>query len=192
MKLNNNEKKTLKLLLNNSKTSDSEIATKLKISSVAVGKIRKKLERSVIDSYTVNLNYAKLGIQAFAIAIARLTEQGLEKGGLEVEQELMKNAHIISVYRIPKASSTHIILYGFKDLNELDSFFHSGKFNAKLHNIIETNELFTFSHNSLIKNNPTQLFQEVIDNFGEQIPEIKFDEIKKFKRRYNERGKLLG
>lgn len=183
MQLTKNEKETLKLLLNNSKSTDSEIASKLKISSVAVGKIRRKLESSVIESYTVNLNYAKLGIQAFAIAIAKLTEQGLEKGELEVEQELIKNSHIISVYRIPKASSTHIILYGFKDLNELDDFFHSSKFKAKLHDLIETNELFTFSHNSLIKNSPTQLFYEVIDSLGEQIPKIKFDEIQNFKRR---------
>jgi DNA-binding Lrp family transcriptional regulator len=183
MRLTNNEKKTLKLLLSNSKITDSDIASKLKISSVAVGKIRKKLEYSVIESYTVNLNYTKLGIQAFAIAIAKLTEQGLEKGELEVEQELIKNSHIISVYRIPKASSTHIILYGFKDLNELDNFFHSYKLKAKLHDFIETNELFTFSHNSLIKNNPIQLFQEVIDNFGEPVAEMKFDEIQNFKRR---------
>ncbi len=183
MKLTKNEKEILKLLLNNSKVTDSDIASKLKISSVAVGKIRRKLESSVIESYTVNLNYTKLGIQAFAIAIAKLTEQGMEKGDLEVEQELMKNAHIISVYRVPKASATHIILYGFKDLNELDNFFHAYKFKAKLHDLVETKELFTFSHNSLIKNSPTQLFYQVIDSLGEQSPKTKFDEIQNFKRR---------
>ena len=70
MMLSNNEKKVLKLLLKNPKISDSTMALKLKISSRAVGKIRRKLEKTVIDSYTLNLNYSKLGIHTFAIALA--------------------------------------------------------------------------------------------------------------------------
>jgi DNA-binding Lrp family transcriptional regulator len=183
MNLTENEKKTLKLLLNNSKVTDIQIASDLGISSVAVGKIRKKLESSVIESYTVNLNYAKLGIQVFAVAISKLTEKGMEKGELEVEQDLLKNPHIISVYRLPKASSTHILLYGFKDLNELDNFFHSFKYEQKLHELVNTNELFTFSHNGMIKNNPMQLFCKVIDDLEKKSPRYRFNEIQEFKKR---------
>jgi len=85
MKLTKNEKKALKLLLDNSRISDSEIASKLNISSQAVGKIRRKLESSIINSYSLNLNYSKLGIQTFAIAVAKLTKDGLDKGELEIE-----------------------------------------------------------------------------------------------------------
>jgi len=182
MKLTKNEKKTLKFLLNNSRVSDSEIASKLNISSVAIGKIRRKLESSVIDSYTLNLNYSKLGIQTFAIAVAKLTREGLDKGELEIEQKLLKNPHIINVYRIPKGSSTHIILYGFQDMNELDDFFHSVKMKQELHEFIETQDLFTFSHNSLIKNSPLQLFLKVIDNFGTNVSEMKFNELENFQK----------
>lgn len=155
------------------------------ISSQAVGKIRRKLEASVIDSYSLNLDYYKLGIRIFAISIAKLTKDGMDKGELEVEQYLLKNEHIISVYRIPKGSSTHIVLYGFQDMNELDSFFHSAEMKEELHNFIETQELFTFSHNSLVKDNPIQLFNKAIDNLGNgsRSPKIKFTEIEKFKRR---------
>ena len=183
MKLTQNEKKTLKLLLNNSRIPDSEIASKLNISSQAVGKIRRKLEASVIDSYSLNLNYSKLGIQTFAIAIAKLTKGGLDKGELEVEQKLLKNPHIISVYRIPQGSSTHIILYGFVDMAELDDFFHSPKIKNELHNFIETQDLFTFSHHSLIKNSPAQLFHKVINGLGTKVSQITFNEIEKFKER---------
>ena len=146
--------------------SDKEIAHQLNISSQAIGKIRRKLEATVIDSYNLNLNYRKLGIQTFAIAIAKLTKEGMERGELEVEQQLLKNPHIISVYRIPKGSSTHVVLYGFQDMNQLDDFFHSAEMKEILHDFIETQELFTFSHNSLIKNDPIQLFHNAIDNFG--------------------------
>lgn len=183
MKLTKNERETLKLLLNNSRISDSEIASKLGISSVAIGKIRRKLESSIIDSYTLNLNYSKLGIQTFAIAIAKLTREGLDKGELEIEQKLLKNPHIINVYRIPKGSSTHVILYGFQDMIELDNFFHSAKIKQELHSFIETQELFTFSHNSLIKNSPIQLFHKVIDDLGTNVSGIKFNELEKFKKR---------
>ena len=182
MKLTKNEKKTLKFLLDNSRISDSEIASKLNISSVAVGKIRRKLESSIIDSYTINLNYSKLGIQTFAIAVAKLTREGLDKGELEIEQKLLKNPHIINVYRVPKGSSTHIILYGFQDMIELDDFFHSTKVKQELHRFIETQDLFTFSHNSLIKNSPIQLFHKVIDNLGTKVSEMQFNELENFKK----------
>ena len=182
MKLTKNERKTLKLLLNNARISDSEVALKLNISSQAVGKLRRKLESSVIDSYTINLNYFKLGIQTFAIAIARITQKGLNKGELEVEQNLLTNPHIINVYRLPKGSSTHILLYGFRDVNELDNFFHSPKIRKELHDFIETQELFTFSHNSLIKNDPSRLFHKIIDSIGDHN-NIKFGESEKFKKR---------
>ncbi len=182
-KLTNNEKKTLKLLLVNSRVTDSEIALKLKISSQAVGKIRKKLESSVIDSYSLNLNYAKLGIQTFAISIAKLTKEGLDKGELEVEQKLLNNSHIISAYRIPKGGSTHIILYGFQDMTELDNFFHSPNIKQELHNFIETQDLHTFSHHSLVKNNPVQLFHKVIDELGTKPSRVVFNGFKKFEKR---------
>ncbi len=171
-------------MLKNSRVTDSEIASQLKISSQAVGKIRRKLEKTVIDSYTLNLDYYKLGVRIFAISIAKLTKEGMDRGELEVEDYLLKNPHIVNVYRIPKGSSSHIILYGFQDMNELDDFFHSSEMKENLHNYIETQELFTFSHNSLIKNSPMQLFYKAIDNIGDsRDPEIKFSELEKFKRR---------
>jgi len=183
MRLTRNEKKTLKLLLNNARIPDSEIASQLNISSQAIGKIRRKLESTLITSYTLNLSYSKLGIQTFAIAIAKLTKEGLDKGELEIEQKLLGNPHIINVYRVPKGSSTHIILYGFKDMNELDNFFHSAQTKQELHNFIETQDLFTFSHNSLIKDSPIQLFHKAIDNFGTKASHLKFNEIEMFKKR---------
>jgi DNA-binding Lrp family transcriptional regulator len=144
MILTKNEKKTLKLLLLNSRMNDSDIASELGISSQAVGKIRKNLESTVIDSYTLNINYSKLGITTFAIAIAKLTKEGLHKGQLEVEQELLSIPHVINVYRIPKLSATHIILYGFSDLKELENFFYSPKISKQLHTYLETQEFIPF------------------------------------------------
>jgi DNA-binding Lrp family transcriptional regulator len=183
LKLTKNEKKTLKLLIENAKISDSAIAAKLKISSQAVGKIRKKLESTLIDSYTIHLNYSKLGIKTFSIALAKITPEGLDQGELEIEQKLLDNPHIIQVYRLPTGSSTHIILYGFKDTNEQDNFFHSLKNRQELHKFIENKDLFTFSNHSLIKNNPNQLFHKIIDSLESEDSGSELKEFESFKKK---------
>jgi len=181
MRLTRNEKKTLKLLLENSRISDSSIAMKLKISSQAVGKIRRKLEKTLIDSYTLNLNFTKMGIHTFAIAFAKLTGEGIEKGELEVEKKLLENPHILQVYRLSSGNSTHAILYGFRDTTELDDFFHSIQKRKTLHNFIENKELFIFSHNSLIKNNPIQLFNKIIDEPNLDQQKVRLNNFKNFR-----------
>jgi len=183
IRLTKNEKKTLKMLLANSRMSDSDIASELKISSQAVGNIRRKLEKNIISSYSVNLDYAKLGIHTFAIAIARLTRQGMDMGELGIEQILLNNEHVIDVFRIPRGSSTHILVYGFRDINELDTFFHNPAMKDELHKYLEIQDMFTFSHNSLLKNSPVQLFHKIIDNLDAPDSDVAFAELEKFKRK---------
>jgi DNA-binding Lrp family transcriptional regulator len=183
LRLTKNEKLALKMLIANSRSSDCEIASQLKISSQAVGKIRRKLEKSVINSYSVDIDYGKLGIQTFAVAVARFTREGLDLGELETEMILLRNEHVVSVYRLPKGTSTHIIVYGFRDINEFDNFFHSARMRSELHRYIEIQELFTFSHNSLIKNSPLQLYQKMIDELDTAKPSLQFREIENFKRK---------
>ena len=183
MRLTKNEKKVLNLLLENAKITDASIAAKLKISSQAVGKIRKKLESTVIDSYSTNLNFPKIGIQTFAISLSKLTHEGLDIGELEVEHKLKKVANIIQIYRLPHSSATHIIHYGFQDIEELDRFFHSQKNQKEIFKYIENKEVFTFSHNSLLKNNPVELFKEKIEQIDTPLKKNKIHEIERFKKR---------
>jgi len=185
MKLNKNERKTLKLLLNNAKISDISIANQLRISSQAVGKIRRKLESTLLKSYSLNVDYAKLGIQTFAISLAKITPEGLDEGELEIEQKLLKDPHIINVYRIPSGSSTHIIMYGFKDVDEMERFFHSSHKKNELLRFIENQQLFNFSHNSLIKNDSVPLLHKAIDALNQEELQNNsgFREIENFRKR---------
>jgi len=183
MKLTKNEKKVLKLLLENARITDSSIAMKLKISSQAVGKIRRKLESTIIDSYSVNLNYSKLGLKVFAISISKLTPEGLDKGELQIEEKLKSIPNIIQVQRLPHSSCTHIILYAFKDIEELDNFFHSHKNQSHLLKYLENKELYTFSNHSFIKNDPVELFKQVIDEIENPSKGNKIKELEEFKKR---------
>ena len=167
MRLNKNERMVLKLLLENSKLSDSSIALRLKISSQAVGKIRRKLEETVINSYTLDLHYEKLGISTFSIAFAHLTHRGIGKGEKEIERKLHLDPHIIQIFRLPGTDISYIILYGFRDMNECDSYFHSLSSKQDIRGFLEHKEVHTFSHQSLVKNSPNSLFHKMIDSLGD-------------------------
>lgn len=182
MELTKNEKKALKILIENAKSSDSFIASQLKISNQAVGKIRKKLERTIINSYLLNLNLSQLEIKLFALTHAKITSEGLDKGQLEIEEKLEKEPNIIQVFRLPSGDPTHIILYAFKDMSELDNFFSSEKKREELHKYLETKEIFTFSNHSIIKNSSFQLIKKIIDNT--EIENKEFSEIEKFKKKF--------
>ncbi len=183
IQLTKNEKKTLKLLLRNARVSDSDIAARLQITSQAVGKIRRKLEKTVIRSYTVNLDFSKLGLEVFSLAVARLTPAGQDYGELQVEQTLNSNPNIIWVYRLPKATSTHVIFYGFRSILEQEQFFHSARMRSTLHRYLEVQEIYTFSCNSIVKNDASGLFCLAIDSMGSEGFSPAFEELEKFKKK---------
>ena len=181
MNLTNNEKRALKLMLENPKISDSAMASVLRISSQAIGKIRKKLEKTVIDSYSLNLNYESLGIKAFALGLSKITSEGKEIGYETIEQKLLDDPHVIQVFRMPHSTAQYAILYGFRDISELDFFFHSPHKKKEFHSFIETVELYSFSHNSFIKNSSSKLFNKMIDGLGIESAKIGFQEVNRTK-----------
>jgi DNA-binding Lrp family transcriptional regulator len=188
MNLTKNEKKVLKILLENSKVSDLAISEKLKISSQAIGKIRKKLESTIIDSYTLSLNYEKLGIHAFALSTIKTNFMGSEKNFFETEKKILEDPHIIQAYRIPSGSKKYFLLYGFHDLNELDNFFHNRQKNKELYQLIENEEVYPFSHYGLMKNNPKSLFFKIIDSMGGCFQKVKFNSHNEFNNSLTKKG----
>ena len=168
VKLTSNEKKTLKFLLKNGRITDTDIAEKLKITKQAVGKIRKKLEdNGIIKGYVPEIDYGKMGITTFAVSILQFKTKAWEDfGEFGIEEKLINTPNIISVFRVPEGSSTHIALYGFKDFSELVRFFHVMKTANSLNQYIELQKIYTFSNHSFIKNSPTKLFMKIIDDMG--------------------------
>ncbi len=185
MKLTKNEKLALKFLIKNGRISDVDISKKLKITTQAVGKIRRKLETlGVIKGYYTNIDYGKIGINTFALAVMRLTLKSWEElGELGIENLLLKSPHIVNVYRIPEGSSTHIGLYGFRDLDELGRFFQIMQTSAAYNSYVDLKKIYVFSNNSLVKDSPAQLLCKVIDEMGKDRINAKplpFAEIDKF------------
>lgn len=168
MNLTKNEKRTLKLLIENARASDAEIARTLKITPQAVGKIRKKLEKEgIIKGYETKIDYQKIGINVMAIALFHFTAEARKTILTEEDvNERIKGPHIINFYRVPEGEVTHIVTYGFRSLEELDNYFHI--LQTERGHISEIKQLFIFSAKSMRKNTDKELMLKVLEEYGKE------------------------
>ncbi len=168
MKLTKNEKKTLKLLIENGRTSDAEIARMLAITPQAVGKIRKKLEtEGIIQGYSTSIDYERIGIKIMALAMFKFTTEARKTILTEEDiNQRIKGPHIINFYRVPEGDVTHIVTYGFRSLEELDHYFHI--LQTERGHVSEIIKLFIFSSASMRKKSDKELMIKVIDEIGHE------------------------
>ena len=170
MELTRNERRVLKFLIENGRVTDAELSKKLKITSQAIGKIRKKLEREgIIKGYSTTIDYEKIGIKVFAIALFKfIPEVWKTMKDKDVDKRII-GPNIISFYRIPEGDVTHIVVYGFRNLDELDHYFHV--LQTERGHISEIRKLYIFSAKSLKKDSPNDLCIKVLKEWGyEQLP----------------------
>jgi DNA-binding Lrp family transcriptional regulator len=156
IKLNKNELSTLKLLIENASQTNVEISGKLGITPQAVGKIKRKLESSgVIRGYSAHVDLDAVGIKTFAIALFSYSP---ELSVREREEDLKENigkANIMAFCRIPEGDVTHIVMYGFRDLNELENYFQRRQEERGFKSSLK--RLYIFSSNGLLKNSVSDL-----------------------------------
>jgi len=157
MHFSRKEKTMLNMLLKNGRTFNTSIAKRLKISSQLTGRIRRKLEKEgIIKEYSINLNNRFLGLQTFALVLFNI-EGSYEK--------ILEAKNLISFYRVISNSTTHIGLYGFRNLKEYEDYFTS--FIEYLDGIKIINS-HVFSINSILKYSPKNLFWDAIKGFEGQ------------------------
>ena len=97
--LTKNEKKVLTMLISNARVTDSEIASKIKISPQGVRKIRKKLEANHIQEYRTVVNYESIGINVFVIAQIKV-----------LNRSVLEHKNIIGAFEINESNITHIFI----------------------------------------------------------------------------------
>ncbi len=157
LKLTKNEKFVLTQLIDNGRVSDTSIAKKLKISTQAVRKIRKKFENNkIIKRYSAVIDYEKIGIKAFAVVQLKITEKGLK-----TKMDLFNSPNIIGSFKLPETNITNIFIAGFNSLEELDSYF--AKMKQEYSGLIEIQRMNVFSNIGLMKNSSTELLKKKIE-----------------------------
>ena len=165
--MSDNEKKVLKLLVQDGRMSCSDIARKLGITSQAVGKIQDKLEREgVIKGYSTIVDYDSLGVGVFAVALFRFKSGSWSRLEKEDIKDRVRGPHLIRVYRFNEGDITHMVHYGFRSLREMDNYFHI--LQTERGHISELKKLHIMSVDSVMKDSPMELFLKVIDEMGSE------------------------
>ena len=167
-KLSDNEKEILKYLITDARMQCTGIAKKLGITSQAVGKIKDKLEREgFIKGYHAEVDYKKLGIEVFAIAFFRFKSGVWSRLEDEDIRNRMRGPHLISVYRLTEGEFTHMVIYGFRSIREVEHYFQI--LQKEREHISELKKLYVVSIESVIKNSPTDLVVKAIEEMGREI-----------------------
>ncbi len=108
----------LKILLNNAKIKNTEIARKLNVSEGAIRKRIKKLEEEgIIKGYSAKVNIKKLGYNIDTIIGIDTTPEGF----LYVLNKLKENPKVLQLWT---STGDHMIMFRawFKDNEELTNF----------------------------------------------------------------------
>ncbi len=170
MELTRNERRVLSFLIENGRATDAELSKKLNITSQAIGKIRKKLETlGVIKGYSTIIDYEKIGIKVFAVALFKFIPEVWKTLKDKDVTERIRGLNIINFYRVPEGDVTHIVVYGFRNLDELDHYFHV--LQTERGHISEIRKLYIFSAKSLKKDSANDLCKQVLKEWGyEQLP----------------------
>ncbi|MFC1753311.1 Lrp/AsnC family transcriptional regulator [Thermoproteota archaeon] len=173
MNLTQNEQKVLKYLIDDGRASDMDIAKKLKISSQAVGKIRKKLEAEhIIIGYETKINLEKLGITTFVAAKLRPQPAIFEKMGYEeFFKSFDKNPHVIAAFRA--STNDCIIMMGFRDQKELDLYTKEAL--AKFGQYVTPLDMEIFSSVGILKKSEKGLLKYVIDSMNSSKKKLYID-----------------
>jgi DNA-binding Lrp family transcriptional regulator len=146
-KITKNERKVLSILTGNSRTTDSEISSKIKISPQGVRKIRKKLENGLIKEYRTIIDYEKIGINVFAIIQLKI-----------LNNDILNNKNIIGAFEINEANITHIFIMGFVSLEELDDY------KLKTSKDAEIQKINVVSKKGFLKHSPVELFKKQLNS----------------------------
>ncbi len=162
-KLTEHDKEVLKEIIHHAKIPDSKIAEDIGISPQAVFKIRNKLEElGIIKGYTPVIDFKKIGINVLVLIILRLKSSVWDKyTNDEVSENISKIPHIISAYRVANAQASHVLLMGFRDISQKETYL--SKIQTKYANEIEVNAVHTFSVDNIITQNSIRLLNEMLD-----------------------------
>lgn len=163
IRLTRNDKYVLRRLIEHARISDSSAAKEMGVTPQAVLKIRKKLEEAgIIEGYIPKINYKKSGVKVMAWALVRFLPAVWEEySEAEIRETVRQHRYIIWGCRIPESDATHILLYGFRDIKQMDEHFL--RVQTKLPKILEIKKIYPFSVDQVIKDSPEGLFHNILD-----------------------------
>ena len=164
MWLTKNEKAVLNLLLDDANISDIFIAEKLKISSQAVGRIKKRLEKDIIRGYTINLNSKLLGVNI--VALFKISfNQSIENFDVSsLEKKLKELPEVTMMFKTLSGSHDYIFLASFSNLDDLEKFVTEKRNGKPFDSFFIIKELIALPTSCVLKKSEKNLLKKMIDD----------------------------
>ena len=162
-KLTENDRVVLKKILDSKKIPDSDIAKIMNLSPQAVFKIRSKLEScGIIKGYMPIIDFKKIGINVMIILIVRLTSKVWKNfSDDQISERIFKTPNIIEAYRVADEQASHVLIIGFRDTDQKEKYIT--QIQTKFSEEIQIKEIYTFSVDKIISQNPLGLLHEIVD-----------------------------
>jgi DNA-binding Lrp family transcriptional regulator len=163
--LSDNEKRVLELLMSDGRMSCTDIGKRIRLTPQAVGKIQEKLEKKrIITGYSARVDYQTLGVEVLAIAFFKFKSGSWTKLEENDIRERLSGPHLMKVYRVVEGDLTHMIIYGFRSMRELDNYFHI--LQTERGHISELKKLYILSTDSILKDSSDELVTKVLHEQG--------------------------
>ena len=133
------------------------------LSQQAIFKIRHKLERvGIIRGYMPIIDFKKIGIEALVVLGIKFTQYVWGKYSEEqIAQNIQKIPEVITCYRIPESNISHLLVMGFKNIDQKDRYLM--KLQAKYSKEIEIVHVYPFSVDRMIKTSSVGLLNYILD-----------------------------
>ena len=162
-KLTRNDQQVLKRIIAHAKMPDSDIAKEMGISPQAVFKIRHKLEQcGIIKGYQPVLDLKKVGISVMTILVIKLMPDVWEKySDTQISEKIRSIPYVVNAFRVIEAGASHILLMGFRDLQQMDRYI--AKMQTKFSREIEIKHIYPFATEKIITQSPVGLLYEILD-----------------------------
>lgn len=166
--LSAHERQLMLALLENGVASNTDLAKQLGVSATAARKIRLKLEKNgIIRGYRPVLDLSIMGIHVFTLLELRILPKGWsEERGASIQGHLVRHENVLAVYRLPEGQSTHAVLAGFRNQEEVDRFLHV--LQSQYSELLEIRHCYTFSTRSVLKDNPKELLTKALLEWEEE------------------------
>jgi len=167
VKLTQNEKRVLAILVQDGRISNKDVADRCSLSVAGVGKIRKRLEDTgMVQGYSTQVSFSKLGINVWAKVLARVTQEGWNfERGRGVLRYFIRSPNLVDVVRLPEGGVTHLFTFAFRNIEEMDRYFHV--LQSRYGRYLEVVKIYSISNSSIEKNSATDLIVKLIDEWDE-------------------------
>jgi Lrp/AsnC family transcriptional regulator, leucine-responsive regulatory protein len=157
-RLTNNEKKVISYLVKNSRMTDSEIASEMRLNTSSISRIRARLlDKGIIKGYTLSIDFERLGIECFVIAFYSATNKWWERVDDDAVHDIMASPFIINCMRTNEKNLSYMITYGFKNNKQANQYFDDVQRVYNDYLVVE--KLIFLSNRNILKNSAASLLK---------------------------------